>query len=118
MKLRGVPTFISLRSAVATFARDRHGEDSQARKSMARLMCRDTLTADKHYVMDLNVQQAREGRLLFEQAQETTKSRTRPQSEEEEGDKGEEKGDEEQESGTSSRMKKSTPRMTRSQAGK
>ncbi|KAJ4919178.1 hypothetical protein JOQ06_022164 [Pogonophryne albipinna] len=121
MKLKGVPTFISLRSAVATFARDRHGEDSQARKSMARLMCRDTLTADKHYAMDLNVQQAREGRLLFEQAQETTKSRTRPQSEEEEeeeGDKGEEKGDEEQESGTSSRMKKSTPRMTRSQAGK
>ncbi|KAJ4918477.1 hypothetical protein JOQ06_022059 [Pogonophryne albipinna] len=121
MKLRGVPTFISLRSAVATFARDRHGEDSQARKSMARLMCHDTLTADKHYAMDLNVQQAREGRLLFEQAQETTKSRTRPQSEEEEeeeGDKGEEKGDEEQESGTSSRMKKSTPRMTRSQSGK
>ncbi|KAK5908958.1 hypothetical protein CgunFtcFv8_027633 [Champsocephalus gunnari] len=65
MKLSRVPTFISLRSAVLTFARDRHGQDSQARKSMARLMCHDTVTADKHYVMDLNIQQARKGCFLY-----------------------------------------------------
>ncbi|KAJ4924406.1 hypothetical protein JOQ06_000646 [Pogonophryne albipinna] len=74
MNLRGVPTFTSLRTAVATFARDRHGEDSEERHSMARLMCHDTATSDKFYAMDLK--QARKGRLLFEQAQETTSTRT------------------------------------------
>ncbi|KAK1885521.1 Replicase polyprotein 1ab [Dissostichus eleginoides] len=86
-----VASFTSLRSAVATFARDRHGEDSQERRLMARLMCHDTATSDKFYAMDLTMDQARKGRLLFEQAQEeTTRSRTRrtrPQSEE--GDEGE-----------------------------
>ncbi|KAK1875121.1 Cytoplasmic tRNA 2-thiolation protein 1, partial [Dissostichus eleginoides] len=79
MQLRGEVNFITLRTAVATFARDRHGEDSVQRKSMARLMCHDTATADRHYAMDLSVEQARNGRLLFEQAQETTNSRTLPQ---------------------------------------
>ncbi|XP_033969517.1 uncharacterized protein LOC117469244 [Trematomus bernacchii] len=69
MQLRGIPTFTSLRSAIATFARDRHGEDSQERKSMARLMCHDTATSDKFYTMDLTIAQARKGRLLFEEAQ-------------------------------------------------
>ncbi|KAJ4924404.1 hypothetical protein JOQ06_000644 [Pogonophryne albipinna] len=76
MNLRGVPTFTSLRTAVATFARDRHGEDSEERHSMARLMCHDTATSDKFYAMDLTIKQARKGRLLFEQAQETTSTRT------------------------------------------
>ncbi|KAI4788141.1 hypothetical protein KUCAC02_036045, partial [Chaenocephalus aceratus] len=44
MKLRGEATFSSLRSAVATFARDRHGKHSQERKTLARLMCHDTAT--------------------------------------------------------------------------
>ncbi|KAK1885013.1 Subtilisin-like serine protease [Dissostichus eleginoides] len=83
--LKGTASFTSLRSAVATFARDRHGEDSQERRLMARLMCHDTATSDKFYAMDLTMDQARKGRLLFEQAQEeTTRSRTRrtrPQSE-------------------------------------
>ncbi|KAK1875453.1 Upstream activation factor subunit spp27 [Dissostichus eleginoides] len=69
MHLEGEATFTSLRSAVATFARDRHGEDSQDRKSMARLMCHDTATSDKFYTMDLTMEQARKGRLLFEEAQ-------------------------------------------------
>ncbi|KAJ4924030.1 hypothetical protein JOQ06_000272 [Pogonophryne albipinna] len=81
MHLRGDVNFITLRTAVATFARDKHGEDSVQRKSMARLMCHDTAMADKHYTMDLSVEQARNGRLLFEQSQETTNSRTRPQTE-------------------------------------
>ncbi|KAK1876435.1 Hydroxycinnamoyltransferase 2 [Dissostichus eleginoides] len=69
MHLKGEATFTSLRSAVATFARDRHGEDSQDRKSMARLMCHDTATSDKFYTMDLTMEQARKGCLLFEEAQ-------------------------------------------------
>ncbi|KAJ4921925.1 hypothetical protein JOQ06_022189 [Pogonophryne albipinna] len=81
LHLRGDVNFITLRTAVATFARDKHGEDSVQRKSMARLMCHDTAMADKHYTMDLSVEQARNGRLLFEQSQETTNSRTRPQTE-------------------------------------
>ncbi|KAI4794425.1 hypothetical protein KUCAC02_001226 [Chaenocephalus aceratus] len=76
MNLRGVPTFTSLRTAMATFARDRHGEDSEERHSMARFMCHDTATSDKYYAMDLTIKQARKGRLLFEQAQETTSTRT------------------------------------------
>ncbi|KAK1875432.1 hypothetical protein KUDE01_000099 [Dissostichus eleginoides] len=46
MQLRGEVNFITLRTAVATFARDRYGEDSVQRKSMAKLMCHDTATAD------------------------------------------------------------------------
>ncbi|KAK1875421.1 Acylsugar acyltransferase 3 [Dissostichus eleginoides] len=82
MQLRGEVNFITLRTAVATFARDRYGEDSVQRKSMAKLMCHDTATADRHYAVDLSVEQSRNGRLLFEQAQETTNSRTLPQTEE------------------------------------
>ncbi|KAJ4921910.1 hypothetical protein JOQ06_022174 [Pogonophryne albipinna] len=59
MQLRGEATFTSLRSAVATFARNRHGEDSQERKTMVRLMCHDTATSDKFYTMDLTMEQAR-----------------------------------------------------------
>ncbi|KAI4794424.1 hypothetical protein KUCAC02_032077, partial [Chaenocephalus aceratus] len=46
MKLRGEATFSSLRSAVATFARDRHGKHSQERKTLPRLMCHDTAISD------------------------------------------------------------------------
>ncbi|KAK5875304.1 hypothetical protein CesoFtcFv8_027797 [Champsocephalus esox] len=66
----------NLRTAMATFARDRHGEDSEERHSMARFMCHDTATSDKYYAMDLTIKQARKGRLLFEQAQETSSTRT------------------------------------------
>ncbi|KAK5936162.1 hypothetical protein CgunFtcFv8_027740 [Champsocephalus gunnari] len=70
MQLGGQATFTSLRSAVATFARNRHGEYSQDRKKMAQLMCHSTKTADKYYTMDMTMEQARRGRQLFEQAQE------------------------------------------------
>ncbi|KAJ4921916.1 hypothetical protein JOQ06_022180 [Pogonophryne albipinna] len=51
---------------------------------MARFMCHDTATSDKYYAMDLTIEQARKGRLLFEQAQETTSTRTLHQYEERE----------------------------------
>ncbi|XP_034082120.1 uncharacterized protein LOC117552651 isoform X2 [Gymnodraco acuticeps] len=85
MQLSGEATFTSLRSAVETFARDRHGEHSQKWKKMARLMCHDTKTSDTYYTME----QTRKGRQLFEEAQE----------EEEEGAEGEEDKDEEEEGG-------------------
>ncbi|KAJ4936740.1 hypothetical protein JOQ06_001326 [Pogonophryne albipinna] len=59
MQLSGEATFTSLRSAVETFARDRHGEHSQKWKKMARLMCHDTKTSDKYYAMDVTMEQAR-----------------------------------------------------------
>ncbi|XP_034082122.1 uncharacterized protein LOC117552651 isoform X4 [Gymnodraco acuticeps] len=99
MQLSGEATFTSLRSAVETFARDRHGEHSQKWKKMARLMCHDTKTSDTYYTME----QTRKGRQLFEEAQEeeeegavSTKKQesTPPQS-----DEGEEDKDEEEEGG-------------------
>ncbi|KAJ4919447.1 hypothetical protein JOQ06_022221 [Pogonophryne albipinna] len=70
MQLRGEATFTSLRSAVATFARDRHGEDSQERKTMVRLMCHDTATSDKFYTMDLTMEQARRGAGVAEEEED------------------------------------------------
>ncbi|KAI4809053.1 hypothetical protein KUCAC02_017968, partial [Chaenocephalus aceratus] len=61
MQLSGEATFASLRSAVETFARDRHGEHSQKWKKMARLMCHDTKTSDKCYAMEVTMEQARKG---------------------------------------------------------
>ncbi|KAK5889494.1 hypothetical protein CesoFtcFv8_015494 [Champsocephalus esox] len=84
MQLGGEATFASLRSAVETFARDRHGEHSQKWKKMARLMCHDTKTSDKCYAMDVAMEQARKGRRLFEEAQEEEE-----EEEEEEGGSGE-----------------------------
>ncbi|KAI4800294.1 hypothetical protein KUCAC02_013339 [Chaenocephalus aceratus] len=79
MQLRGQATFTSLRGAVATFARNRHGEYSQDRKKMAQLMCHSTKTADKYYTMDMTMEQARRGRQLFEQAQEERPMKRRQQ---------------------------------------
>ncbi|XP_034092893.1 uncharacterized protein LOC117560180 [Gymnodraco acuticeps] len=90
MKLRGEATFTTLRTAVATFARDRHGEHSQERKTLARLMCHDTATSDKFYTMDLTMEQARRGRLLFEQAQKEGEESVTGTKKEEEVEEGEE----------------------------
>ncbi|KAK5891514.1 hypothetical protein CgunFtcFv8_018758 [Champsocephalus gunnari] len=102
-------------------------------ETLARLMCHDTATSDKFYTMDLTMEQARRGRLLFEQAQKEGEESVTGTKKEEEVEEGEEDQDEEmqeEEEGDSdkeeeetaevatSSKNKCTPRVTRSRAQK
>ncbi|KAI4831689.1 hypothetical protein KUCAC02_001218, partial [Chaenocephalus aceratus] len=69
-ELRGEATFSSLRSAVATFARDRHGNTPRSGK-----LCRALCATTRLFLME----QARRGRLLFEQAQKEGEESDEPQ---------------------------------------
>ncbi|XP_066515568.1 uncharacterized protein [Hoplias malabaricus] len=64
MKLPGKPQVTDLRTAIATYARSTLGV--QERAKVSQFMCHDVSTADKFYVLNLNVEQAAERRKLFE----------------------------------------------------
>ncbi|MEQ2272070.1 hypothetical protein XENORESO_014197 [Xenotaenia resolanae] len=62
MGLPGRPTFIDIRSAVATHAKNFHPPEIRSRLSS--VMCHDTATADKFYVRHLDMEQSLEIRRL------------------------------------------------------
>ncbi|XP_073711507.1 uncharacterized protein [Misgurnus anguillicaudatus] len=66
MGLPGKPTFMDVRTSIATHARNTHSKAD--REKVSKFMCHDTSTADRFYAMNLNVRQAVEHRRLFEGA--------------------------------------------------
>ncbi|XP_073730818.1 uncharacterized protein [Misgurnus anguillicaudatus] len=66
MGLPGKPTFMDVRTSIATHARNTHSKAD--REKVSKFMCHDTSTADRFYAMNLNVKQAVEHRRLFEGA--------------------------------------------------
>ncbi|MED6253244.1 hypothetical protein ATANTOWER_025074 [Ataeniobius toweri] len=64
MGLPGRPTFIDIRSAVATH----NIHPPEIRSRLSAMMCHDTATVDKFYVRHLNMEQSHEIRRLFEEA--------------------------------------------------
>lgn len=66
MGLPGRPTFIDIRSAVATHAKAFHSEE--VRRKLSAVMCHNTTTADKFYVQALKSLESAELRQQFEEA--------------------------------------------------
>ncbi|XP_054916864.1 uncharacterized protein LOC129379935 isoform X2 [Poeciliopsis prolifica] len=68
MRLTGTPSLTDIRTAVATMARNT--QCAEVRQQMSHLMCHDTRTADRFYVMQLNVSQLAAMRRTFDLSRE------------------------------------------------